>query len=84
MAELAQLVRASGCDPEGRRFESDISPHLWVKMNNQVVANLVAEYIKARYEYFQNDRNDSSGMYKAKVDALAKVLVSVGVDPTML
>ena len=26
---VAQLVRASGCGPEGRRFESDQPPHLW-------------------------------------------------------
>ena len=26
MVGLAQLVRASGCGPEGRRFEPDISP----------------------------------------------------------
>ena len=26
MVDMAQLVRASGCGPEGRRFESDISP----------------------------------------------------------
>ena len=28
MVAVAQLVRASGCGPEGRRFESDQPPHL--------------------------------------------------------
>lgn len=27
MAGVAQLVRASGCGPEGRRFDPDHSPH---------------------------------------------------------
>ena len=27
MVGIAQLVRASGCGPEGRRFEPDYSPH---------------------------------------------------------
>ena len=28
MVGLAQLVRASDCGPEGRRFNSDIPPHI--------------------------------------------------------
>ena len=27
MVDIAQLVSASGCGPEGRRFESDYPPH---------------------------------------------------------
>ena len=27
MVGLAQMVRASDCGPEGRRFDSDIPPH---------------------------------------------------------
>ena len=29
MVAVAQLVRASGCGPEGRRFESDQPPHFF-------------------------------------------------------
>ena len=28
MVGLAQMVRASDCGPEGRRFDPDIPPHL--------------------------------------------------------
>ncbi len=28
MVGLAQMVRASDCGPEGRRFNSDIPPHI--------------------------------------------------------
>ena len=28
MVGLAQMVRASDCGPEGRRFDSDIPPHI--------------------------------------------------------
>ncbi len=31
MVGLAQMVRASDCGPEGRRFDSDIPPHLRLK-----------------------------------------------------
>ena len=30
MVGLAQMVRASDCGPEGRRFDPDIPPHKWV------------------------------------------------------
>ena len=29
MVGLAQMVRASDCGPEGRRFDPDIPPHIW-------------------------------------------------------
>ena len=31
VVNVAQLVRASGCDPEGREFKSPHSPHLYIK-----------------------------------------------------
>ena len=33
MVDIAQLVRVSGCGPEGRRFESGYPPHLKNKPN---------------------------------------------------
>ena len=30
MVGLAQMVRASDCGPEGRRFDPDIPPHIVV------------------------------------------------------
>ncbi len=35
MVGLAQLVRASDCGPEGRRFNSDIPPHEIMNLNNR-------------------------------------------------
>ena len=32
MVAVAQLVRASGCGPEGRRFESDQPPHFFARI----------------------------------------------------
>ena len=32
MVAVAQLVRASGCGPEGRRFESDQPPHFFAQI----------------------------------------------------
>ena len=29
MVGLAQMVRASDCGPEGRRFDPDIPPHIY-------------------------------------------------------
>ena len=44
MVGLAQLVRASDCGPEGRRFESAIPPHI----HASVVQRLVYQFSKLR------------------------------------
>ena len=49
MVGVAQLVRASGCGPEGRGFESHHSPHtsffiLWPKSGYGGVAQLVRAF----------------------------------------
>lgn len=33
MVNVAQLVRASGCGPEGRGFEPHHSPHIYIRSN---------------------------------------------------
>ena len=35
MVGIAQLVRASGCGPEGRGFESHYSPHLKTPLESE-------------------------------------------------
>ena len=51
MVAVAQLVRASGCGPEGRRFESDQPPHffakIWQKNMKPIKASLHA--LKVRF-----------------------------------
>ena len=35
MVGLAQMVRASDCGPEGRRFDPDIPPHQWASKSDE-------------------------------------------------
>lgn len=39
MVGVAQLVRASGCGPEGRRFDPDRSPHKNYKGYKYIACN---------------------------------------------
>lgn len=43
---LAQMVRASDCGPEGRRFNSDIHPRKYRKLHASVVQRLVCKFSK--------------------------------------
>ena len=45
---LAQMVRASDCGPEGRRFNSDIPPHIKVA---SVVQRLVCKFSKLEMRF---------------------------------
>ena len=44
---LAQMVRASDCGPEGRRFNSDIPPHT----DASVVQRLVCKFSKLEMRF---------------------------------
>ena len=47
MVGLAQMVRASDCGPEGRRFDPDIPPHLqWVSKRDE---RGLAPTVRSRY-----------------------------------
>ena len=56
MVGLAQLVRASDCGPEGRRFNSDIPPHEFYPTANSggyasVVQRLVCKFSKLEMRF---------------------------------
>lgn len=48
MVGLAQMVRASDCGPEGRRFDPDIPPHT---MFASVVQRLVCKFSKLEMRF---------------------------------
>ena len=61
MVAVAQLVRASGCGPEGRRFESDQPPHFFAQIGQKNMKPVKASLHAAAKRRFMHRRCASYG-----------------------
>ncbi len=73
MVVVAQLVRASDCGSESRRFESGLPPHLTKSLRGNYLKKIVAPYFLSEHNLFHK----FSGFFLNKRITAEKILMYI-------
>ena len=76
MVVVAQLVRAPGCGPGGRRFESDLPPHFFARNSGKKITKTQVFTSQSRQALLHIFTRRSRSSLKHRSDLLVKTLIS--------